>query len=219
MSPRGILTFVHLKAIDFHEEMRAAIFFYSPPPLQKKHHQWPYTDLAALSFASLLPVAVAASVYNSSVCFSSWLKPQQQCVRVYTLLTWFFLFFLSVALQNSPPRNQLCERRKQHRTDLAKLTFDLYKNNPKDFIGCLNVKATLYGVYSVSYDLRCYAAKKMLKWVKEPAKSPRPSNIFMLLFWLCNTCLFFFTLRVSLWRLCWSLNSILILLEVKMDQV
>uniref|UniRef100_A0A3Q3CPZ6 Cell death inducing DFFA like effector c n=1 Tax=Haplochromis burtoni TaxID=8153 RepID=A0A3Q3CPZ6_HAPBU len=47
--------------------------------------------------------------------------------------------------------------------NVAKLTFDLYKNNPKDFIGCLNVKATLYGVYTVSYDLRCYAAKKMLK--------------------------------------------------------
>uniref|UniRef100_A0A7N9AW58 Cell death activator CIDE-3 n=1 Tax=Mastacembelus armatus TaxID=205130 RepID=A0A7N9AW58_9TELE len=52
---------------------------------------------------------------------------------------------------------------KQHRMDLAKLSFDLYKNNPKDFIGCLNVKATLYGVYSVSYDLRCNGAKKMLK--------------------------------------------------------
>uniref|UniRef100_A0A3Q3Q769 CIDE-N domain-containing protein n=1 Tax=Monopterus albus TaxID=43700 RepID=A0A3Q3Q769_MONAL len=55
------------------------------------------------------------------------------------------------------------ECRKQHRMNLAKVTFDLYKNNPKDFIGCLNVKATLYGVYSVSYDLRCYAAKRMLK--------------------------------------------------------
>lgn len=49
------------------------------------------------------------------------------------------------------------------RTDVAKLTLDLYKNNPKDFIGCLNVKATLYGAYSVSYDVRCYAAKKLLK--------------------------------------------------------
>ncbi|XP_072307782.1 cell death activator CIDE-3 [Eucyclogobius newberryi] len=49
------------------------------------------------------------------------------------------------------------------RTDVAKLTLDLYKNNPKDFIGCLNVKATLYGAYSVSYDLRCYAAKNVLK--------------------------------------------------------
>ncbi|XP_035487608.2 cell death activator CIDE-3-like isoform X2 [Scophthalmus maximus] len=64
---------------------------------------------------------------------------------------------------NSPPRDQLCEQRLLHRTDVAKLTFDLYKNNPKDFIGCLNMKATLYGAYSVSYDLRCYAAKKMLR--------------------------------------------------------
>ncbi|KAM9362449.1 cell death activator CIDE-3 [Symphorus nematophorus] len=64
---------------------------------------------------------------------------------------------------NSPSRDQLSKCSPQHRTDVAKVTFDLYKNNPKDFIGCLNVKATLYGVYSVSYDLRCYAAKNMLK--------------------------------------------------------
>ncbi|KAK0148721.1 Cell death activator CIDE-3 [Merluccius polli] len=51
----------------------------------------------------------------------------------------------------------------QRRKDVAKITFDLYKNNPKDFIGCLSVKATLYGVYSVTYDLRCYAAKRVLK--------------------------------------------------------
>ncbi|KAM7402523.1 hypothetical protein PAMP_017751 [Pampus punctatissimus] len=66
---------------------------------------------------------------------------------------------------NSPSRDQLSDRRLQHRTNVAKVTFDLYKNNPKDFIGCLNVKATLYGAYSVSYDLRCYAAKTLLKEV------------------------------------------------------
>ncbi|XP_051271861.1 cell death activator CIDE-3 [Dicentrarchus labrax] len=64
---------------------------------------------------------------------------------------------------SSPSRDQLSKCRLQHRTDVAKLTFDLYKSNPKDFIGCLNVKATLYGAYSVSYDLRCYAAKSILK--------------------------------------------------------
>ncbi|XP_034441085.1 cell death activator CIDE-3 [Hippoglossus hippoglossus] len=64
---------------------------------------------------------------------------------------------------NSPSRDQLGEQRRRHRTDVAKLTLDLYKNNPNDFIGCLNVKATLYGAYSVSYDLRCYAAKNMFK--------------------------------------------------------
>lgn len=68
-----------------------------------------------------------------------------------------------VASQNNPSRDQLTECGQKQRTDVAKLTFDLYKNSPKDFIGCLNVKATLYGVYSVSCDLRCYAAKKMLK--------------------------------------------------------
>lgn len=60
-------------------------------------------------------------------------------------------------------RDQLVQSRTQQRTDVAKVTFDLYKNNPKDFIGCLNVRATLYGAYTVSYDLRCYAAKKMLR--------------------------------------------------------
>ncbi|XP_029991252.1 cell death activator CIDE-3 [Sphaeramia orbicularis] len=64
---------------------------------------------------------------------------------------------------NSSTTDQLSQCRPKHRTDVARVTFDLYKNNPKDFIGCLNVKATLYGAYSVSYDLRCYAAKKMLK--------------------------------------------------------
>ncbi|KAL6111877.1 cidec [Pungitius sinensis] len=67
--------------------------------------------------------------------------------------------------QNLLSRDHLSERRSQHRIDVAKLTLDLYKTNPKDFIGCLNMKATLYGAYSVSYDLRCYAAKNMLKEV------------------------------------------------------
>ncbi|CAL8338345.1 unnamed protein product [Lota lota] len=61
------------------------------------------------------------------------------------------------------PSSLYCDTSEQPRKDVAKITFDLYKNNPKDFIGCLSVKATLYGVYSVTYDLRCHAAKKMLK--------------------------------------------------------
>ncbi|KAG7278214.1 hypothetical protein CRUP_012710 [Coryphaenoides rupestris] len=61
------------------------------------------------------------------------------------------------------PSSLRLDTRDQHRKDVAKITFDLYKNNPRDFIGCLSVKATLYGVYSVTYDLRCHAAKRMLK--------------------------------------------------------
>ncbi|XP_076971214.1 lipid transferase CIDEC [Tamandua tetradactyla] len=47
--------------------------------------------------------------------------------------------------------------------DVARVTFDLYKLSPQDFIGCLNVKATLYGTYSLSYDLHCYGAKRVVK--------------------------------------------------------
>ncbi|KAM4820852.1 lipid transferase CIDEC isoform 2-T2 [Thomomys bottae] len=47
--------------------------------------------------------------------------------------------------------------------DVARITFDLYKLNPQDFIGCLNVKATLYNTYSLSYDLHCYKAKRIVK--------------------------------------------------------
>uniref|UniRef100_A0A670KAD2 CIDE-N domain-containing protein n=1 Tax=Podarcis muralis TaxID=64176 RepID=A0A670KAD2_PODMU len=52
-----------------------------------------------------------------------------------------------------------CPRR---RIDVACVTFDLYKTDPRDFIGCLNVKATLYGTYSMSYDVQCYGAKRIM---------------------------------------------------------
>ncbi|XP_028024928.2 lipid transferase CIDEC isoform X1 [Balaenoptera acutorostrata] len=53
-------------------------------------------------------------------------------------------------------------RKPAEKIDVARVTFDLYKVNPQDFIGCLNVKATLYGTYSLSYDLRCYGARRVM---------------------------------------------------------
>uniref|UniRef100_A0A8D0GC70 CIDE-N domain-containing protein n=1 Tax=Sphenodon punctatus TaxID=8508 RepID=A0A8D0GC70_SPHPU len=50
----------------------------------------------------------------------------------------------------------------RRRIDVACVTFDLYKTDPQDF-GCLNIKATLYGTYSMSYDVRCYGAKRLMK--------------------------------------------------------
>ena len=35
--------------------------------------------------------------------------------------------------------------------------------SPKDVIGCLNVKATMYEMYSVSYDIHCTGFKAMLR--------------------------------------------------------
>ncbi|NXE12583.1 CIDEC protein, partial [Lophotis ruficrista] len=57
-----------------------------------------------------------------------------------------------LSLSHKPPR----------RIDVACVTFDLYKTNPRD-LGCLNVKATLYGTYSMSYNLRCRGAKRLVK--------------------------------------------------------
>ncbi|XP_027575594.2 cell death activator CIDE-3 isoform X2 [Pipra filicauda] len=57
-----------------------------------------------------------------------------------------------LGLSRKPPR----------KIDVACVTFDLYKTHPRD-PGCLNVKATLYGTYSVSYDLQCYGARRLMK--------------------------------------------------------
>ncbi|XP_076869735.1 cell death activator CIDE-3 [Brachyhypopomus gauderio] len=65
--------------------------------------------------------------------------------------------------QRALSRDQAGEQRSQLRKDLAKLTLDFYKNHPKEFIGCLNVQMTLYGMYSLSYNLQCYHAKRMLR--------------------------------------------------------
>ncbi|GCB65234.1 hypothetical protein scyTo_0013434 [Scyliorhinus torazame] len=53
--------------------------------------------------------------------------------------------------------------RLRRRKDVARITFDLYKENPQDFIGCLSVKMTFYGSYSLSYDVQCVGAKKIMR--------------------------------------------------------
>lgn len=61
-------------------------------------------------------------------------------------------------------RHQLSLSRKpEQKIDLARVTFDLYKLSPQDFLGCLNVKATLYGTYSLSYQLDCSGAKRLVR--------------------------------------------------------
>ncbi|ROI79361.1 Cell death activator CIDE-A [Anabarilius grahami] len=53
--------------------------------------------------------------------------------------------------------------RQSKRSGIAKLSFDLYKLSPKDFLGCLTIKATLYEIYTLSYDIKCTRAKYFLK--------------------------------------------------------
>ncbi|XP_063182577.1 lipid transferase CIDEA isoform X2 [Chroicocephalus ridibundus] len=60
-------------------------------------------------------------------------------------------------------RNGVAALRQKKKMGVANITFDLYKLNPKDFIGCLNIKATFYEIYSISYDIKCMGAKSILR--------------------------------------------------------
>ncbi|MEE6468864.1 hypothetical protein FKM82_008403 [Ascaphus truei] len=61
---------------------------------------------------------------------------------------------LSYSLQKEKPRNS---------RDIARITFDIYKLNPRDLFGSLNIKATFYGLFSMSGDFQCLGPKKVLR--------------------------------------------------------
>lgn len=63
----------------------------------------------------------------------------------------------------TPGSNYVPVRQQPKKSGIAKVTFDLYKPSPKDVIGCLNVKATMYEMYTVSYDIRCTGLRSMLR--------------------------------------------------------
>ncbi|XP_044521133.1 cell death activator CIDE-B isoform X1 [Gracilinanus agilis] len=51
----------------------------------------------------------------------------------------------------------------KHSKDIASITFDVYKQSPRDLFGSLNVKATFYGLYSMSCDFQGLGPKKVLR--------------------------------------------------------
>uniref|UniRef100_A0A3Q0R880 Cell death inducing DFFA like effector a n=1 Tax=Amphilophus citrinellus TaxID=61819 RepID=A0A3Q0R880_AMPCI len=52
--------------------------------------------------------------------------------------------------------------RQPKRNRIAKLTFDLYKLQPKDFLCCFTIRGTLYETYTLSYDFRFTRIKHLL---------------------------------------------------------
>ncbi|XP_035286499.1 cell death activator CIDE-A-like isoform X2 [Anguilla anguilla] len=52
------------------------------------------------------------------------------------------------------PDDQDCK--KPRKNGMAKLSFHLYKLHPKDFLGCLIIKARLCEMYTLSYDIRAF---------------------------------------------------------------
>ncbi|XP_055985754.1 lipid transferase CIDEC isoform X3 [Sorex fumeus] len=65
--------------------------------------------------------------------------------------------------QQGSKHQRSLSRKPAQKIDVARVTFDLYKMSPQDFLGCLNVKATLYGTYSLSYHLDCAGAKRLMR--------------------------------------------------------
>ncbi|NXS69184.1 CIDEC protein, partial [Pandion haliaetus] len=116
----------------------------------------------AQSLAELLrQVSWRLSVCLGAVCPPGWTEAFFRTLEEGTVLmalskgqTW--------AASKTPGYQLSLSRKPPRRIDVACVTFDLYKTNPRD-LGCLNVKATLYGTYSMSYDLRCYGAKRLMK--------------------------------------------------------
>lgn len=51
----------------------------------------------------------------------------------------------------------------KHSQDIARITFDVYKQSPRDLFGSLNIKATFYGLYSMSCDIQGLGPKRILR--------------------------------------------------------
>lgn len=67
-----------------------------------------------------------------------------------------------------PPRSGvlsygLGREKPKHSKDIASITFDVYKQSPRDLFGSLNIKATFYGLYSMSCDFQGLGPKKVLR--------------------------------------------------------
>lgn len=61
------------------------------------------------------------------------------------------------------PLNRVEHGKPRTGKDIARVTFDLYRLNPKDIFGSLSVKATFRGLYSVSADFKCLGPKKVIR--------------------------------------------------------
>ncbi|XP_024135992.2 cell death activator CIDE-A [Oryzias melastigma] len=63
------------------------------------------------------------------------------------------------------PNKILPSFREPKKKGIAKLTIDVYKVHPKDLLCCFTVRATLYEIYTLSYDFKCTRLKHIFKSV------------------------------------------------------
>lgn len=82
------------------------------------------------------------------------------------------------ALQSGMLSYGLGREKPKHSKDIARITFDIYKQNPRDLFGSLNIKATFYGLYSMSCDFQGLGPKKVLRSETNRSCFPIPPNSF-----------------------------------------
>lgn len=78
-----------------------------------------------------------------------------------------------IVLQSGMLSYGLGREKPKHSKDIARITFDVYKQNPRDLFGSLNVKATFYGLYSMSCDFQGVGPKKVLRSETNTLHNPR----------------------------------------------
>ncbi|KAM6450447.1 lipid transferase CIDEB [Liasis olivaceus] len=73
--------------------------------------------------------------------------------------------------RSSSQSYSLSRHKPQNSRDIARITFDVYKLNPRDLFGSLNISATFYGLYSMSCDFKCLGPKKVLREILRVASA------------------------------------------------
>ncbi|XP_007444395.1 cell death activator CIDE-B [Python bivittatus] len=73
--------------------------------------------------------------------------------------------------RSSSQSYSLIRHKPQNSRDIARITFDVYKLNPRDLFGSLNISATFYGLYSMSCDFKCLGPKKVLREILRVASA------------------------------------------------
>lgn len=81
----------------------------------------------------------------------------------------------------------LGQEKPKHSKDIARITFDVYKQNPRDLFGSLNIKATFYGLYSMSCDFQGLGPKKVLRSEINMSLHPHPLRLRFLQFLLTHS--------------------------------
>lgn len=115
----------------------------------------------------------------------------------------------TVSLFLNQTKNGVVAVRKKKKMGVANITFDLYKLNPKDFIGCLNIKATFYEIYSISYDIKCMGAKSVLRWVCFHYWASVRANVkICVCHWFCGGVVLFIKSGFLLFLTYWSIYCI-----------